>query len=252
MVNHSERAHAKYSASGAERYFACPGSVPLSEGLPDQTNKKAAEGTRAHEVLEGIVKKSLQLKVNPQFPVEPSDARLPSEMVLHTLHVAAHILRLKYEMGAELLVEAKVSLDFIHPEAWGSLDYAILDHFGTLHILDFKYGRSLVSPKENLQFLFYALGAAFKYDWNFKKVRMWTLQPRAPRFEGYTFWEITMKELMAYIPKFQRAIRRVETHPEEYREGGHCFFCKAKAICPLKTQQKVEKAKAVFSPIRKK
>ena len=53
---HKQRAHSKFSASGAERWFACPGSVELSEGVPDKETEWSKEGTLAHEVLEEIMK----------------------------------------------------------------------------------------------------------------------------------------------------------------------------------------------------
>lgn len=150
------------------------------------------------------------------------------------------------------MVEQRVFLDFIHPEAFGTLDYAIADVFGTLHVMDYKYGKYLVSPEKNLQFIFYALAIAYLYSWNFKKVRMWSLQPRVRGFDGnYSFWEITIEELKNYVLKFQRAVDRVEKYPDKYKEGSYCFFCPAKKICPLKQGVRNEKTKNAFlsSPI---
>ena len=41
-------AHSKLSASGAERWMRCPGSIAMSEGLPDTSSVAADEGTAAH------------------------------------------------------------------------------------------------------------------------------------------------------------------------------------------------------------
>lgn len=236
---HGERKHAKLSASGAERWVYCPGSIALSEGMQPKDNVYSLEGTLAHEVVEAFILKR-------GFPEGTT-----KEMVMHAKNASDHILRLHDEAKhAELLVEEKVYLDFIHPEAFGTLDYAVVEHFGTLQILDFKYGKSPVSPKENLQFLFYALAVGYKYDWNFNKVRMWTLQPRVAGFEGYTFWEITTRELMGYISVFRDAARRVEQKTADYAEGKWCYFCVAKAKCPLKQQRNDEKAMTLFKPWR--
>lgn len=235
MKPHGERKHAKFAASSAERYFNCPGSVALSEGIPPKDNIYSLEGTRAHEVLESIVTSK---------PI-PDGATL--EMIGHAKRAAKFILDLHEKAThADLMVEEKVRLDFVHPEAFGTLDYAIVEHFGTLQVLDFKYGKSLVSPVENLQFLFYALGVAHRFDWNFKRVKMWTLQPRVSGFDGYSFWEITISELKEYIHEFKSAIERVEKSPDVYVEGKHCHWCVAKAKCPIKQEGKLDKAIALF------
>lgn len=244
---HSGRKHSRFSASGFERISKCSGSVALSEGLPDKDNVWSLEGTKAHEVLEKIL--NLLQKNNTINAVDKAvfGRDVPREMFDYGLHAAKHILTLHYKAaGSDLMVESRVTLEFIHPEAFGSLDAAVVDHFGTLHILDYKYGMSLVSPRENLQFLFYALAVAYKYRWNFKKVRMWTLQPRVRGFDGYTFWEITIEELKKYVPVFKEAIERVEKYPNKYTEGEHCHWCRAKSICPLKVQGKLDAAIEIF------
>lgn len=240
IQSHGERKHAKFSASGAERWANCSGSVALSEGIPPKSNVYSIEGTLAHEVLEATM------------TMRPHPPGTTSEMAMHAAHAARFMGDLYPQTkNTELLIEKKVSLGFIHPEAFGTLDYAIVEHFGTLQILDFKYGKALVSPVENLQFLFYALAVAHQYDFNFSRVKMWTLQPRVAGFNGYSFWEITIQELKAYIKTFQDAIKRVEENPDVFVEGPWCYFCVAKSKCPIKQQEKAEKAIAFFQPIQK-
>jgi hypothetical protein len=241
-VSQKERAHSKFSASGAERWFNCPGSVELSEGLPDTTSPAAEEGTQAHEVLE------VTLKCD-EFLFPGVDPRAPREMVKYADEAAKFIRGLAKQTNSEFLVEDRAHLDFIHPEAFGTLDSAVLDHFGTLHVIDYKYGKGyVVSPKENLQMIFYALALAHKYDWNFSRVRLWIIQPRAKGYDGPVFWDISIDELREYVPKFEDAVARVELSPE-FKEGNHCFFCKAKKICPLKLESKNNKAGLIFGDL---
>lgn len=237
---HSTRAHSKFSASGAERWFNCPGSVQLSEGLPDKPNIYAEEGTRAHEVLEAIIR----LKAPPLEGLTTEKAK---EMFRHCINTAEFIRSLcKKNPDAELLIEEKVFLGFLHEEAFGTLDYSLLDYFSTLHVLDFKYGMTFVSPVKNLQFIFYAIAVAYAHHWNFKRVRMWTLQPRIKGFDGFPYWEISIEELREYVDDFRGAIQDVIHQPDLFVEGSWCHWCKAKSICPLKQEKKFDKAKQIF------
>lgn len=244
--NHAERKHSKFSASGAERYFKCPGCVELSEGLPDKSSPWALEGTEAHEVLESILKAMSE-------DSRPADRRLdypgkPIEMVRIAFGAAHFVFNLHQRLRrSELLVESRVFLDFVHPEAFGTLDSAVVDHFGTLHVLDFKYGAGVtVSPVGNLQMIFYAMALANVHAWNFKRVRMWIIQPRVKSYSGPLYWEIGILELKGWVETFKRAIDRVIENPRLYVEGPHCHWCKAKSICPLKRQAKFDEAQLVF------
>lgn len=235
---HSTRKHSKFSASGAERWLNCCGSVALSEGLPDKDTPWSKEGTRAHEVLESVLNGMVKYK-----------ARVSSinEMDLHAINTSKFITSLivQHQGNADLLIEEKLGLPFIHPDMFGTVDVGLAAHYDTLHVLDYKYGRSPVSPIENLQMITYGLALAWKYNWDFPKVRLWIMQPRvgdgAP-----TFWDLSMKKLKSYVPMFKRGVDRVLTEPKTYKEGDWCHFCKAKNICPLKQESRIEKTVRAF------
>lgn len=230
---HSERAHSKFAASGAKRWFECPGSVELSEGQPDIETPQSKEGTQAHEVLEDFLK-TLKIGMDLQFL-----ENTPTEMLNHARDARDFIRNLLIKSPqAELLAEKRVYLDFIHPEMFGTFDASIIEYFGTLHIFDYKYGKYLVSPKKNLQMLFYAIGMAYLHHWNFLKARLWIIQPRAKGYDGPLFWDVPILELKAYVPVFRKAVNRVLKNPT-LKEGEWCFFCRAKSICPLKLKKKV-------------
>jgi hypothetical protein len=239
VIHHQERKHSKYSASGAERWFNCPGSVSLSEGLPDKESPWSREGTQAHEVLEQVLLKSLHGQAGVW----------QGEMGLMAMNAARFITGIWSKAPhSDLLVETRISLPFIHPEMFGTFDSAVVDYFGTLHVFDYKYGAGhSVSPTGNLQMIFYGIGLAAKYNWNFSRVRLWIIQPRIRGYDGPTFWELPIEKLKSYVRTFVDAVRRVENCPDTYNEGPWCHWCKAKTICPLKNEQKLEKAKAVFS-----
>lgn len=246
MGKHSERAHSKYSASGAERWFECAGSVELSEGIPDKPSKWAEEGTRAHELLE----KFLKMLISGGFIVRPrSTPDYPEEMILYAEKTARFIYDLyKRTPGSEILVETKIYLDFINPAMFGTFDGAVIDHFGTLHVFDFKYGAGVtVSPRSNLQMIFYALGLAYLHHWNFKKVRVWIDQPRIRGYDGPVYWELSTMALKPWADIFRKRVLYVEKNPNEFKEGAWCHWCRAKGVCPPKRAAKVAKAAEVFS-----
>lgn len=251
MTAHAERAHSKFAASAAERWFNCPGSVELSEGLPDKSSPWAQEGTRAHELLELILRFFLAggIGANPSFLAARAGA--PQEMIRHCEQTAQFIIKLwKSLSGSDILVETKIFLDFIHAEMFGTFDGAVIDHFGTLHVFDFKFGAGVaVSPRDNLQMIFYAIGLAHKYQWNFKRVRVWIIQPRIRGYDGPVFWELQTLRLKSWVHTFRKAVERVIAEPDTFVEGSWCHWCKAKSICPLKKRAKLEAAQMVFGRV---
>jgi hypothetical protein len=246
MAKHGERAHSKFSASGAERWLNCPGSVALSEGVPDKSSPWAIEGTRAHELLERLMRAAIQNRASLIGSV-PATA-YPREMVSHATAAANFMLGLHNRTpDSELLVETRVHLKFIHPEMFGTFDGAVIDYFGTLHVFDFKYGSGhAVSATKNVQMIFYALGLAYAHHWNFKRARVWIIQPRIKGYDGPTYWEIPIMELKKYVDVFTRGVEQVEKFPDKYVAGPWCHWCKAKTKCPLKREVKFDKARTVF------
>lgn len=243
-VEHAGRAHSKFSASGSERWMNCSGSVKLNEGIVSKSSIWAKEGEEAHEVLEKMLKILLDPRGGDIFAVPARD----DQMWDHGSKAASFIRALvKKNPHAEALIETRIYLDFIHPEMFGTFDSAVVDHFGTLHIFDYKYGVGPVSPVRNLQLIFYGMGLAYRYNWNFKRVKLWIIQPRIKGYEGPLFWEVPILELKEkWVPEFEKGVERVERFPNKLAEGSWCHWCGAKSICPLKKDSKNKKAALVF------
>lgn len=251
-MNHTERKHAKYSASSMERLEACPASAEASEGIPDKSNPWSIEGTEAHDVLEQILTVSRAAGAHRIFYPKFSSGT-DKTMIHHATHAANFILGIWGKApGSTLLVEDKVDLEFIHPDTGGSLDSSVVEEFGVLDVFDYKYGVKMVSPVQNLQMLTYAVGIAHKYNWNFKRIRMWIIQPRVRGYDGPMFWEIPTIEMKnVYLPRIEKIIDRAVNESDAFVEGPHCHWCKANkpGKCPLKTENKLEKAKSIFTPV---
>lgn len=252
-AGHSERKHSRFSASGAERWMSCPGSVALNETVPSRTNVWAVEGTKAHEVLEATLK--LELAGSTREAIREYQATVldkPREMVDYADQAAAFVTDLYYkDPGSEILLETRVMLDFLHPDAFGTFDIAVAEHFDTLHLMDYKYGAGVaVSPVKSLQLIFYSLALAYKWRWNFTTVRHWIIQPRVKGYEGPLYWDAPIEDIKGkYLDLFAEGIARVEREPDRYVEGKWCHWCNAKSICPLKKKVKFVDADLAFSPI---
>ncbi len=248
---HEGRKHSKWPASGAERWTECYGSVSLSEGIPDRPNKYSEAGTIAHEVLEALGR--IELSGYDGAEIEENKS-IVKKVTPEELKVISSVSQFMFDLHyknprSEFLIETRINLDFIHPEMFGTFDGAVIDHFGTLHIFDFKWGVSPVSPKRNLQLIYYALGLAHIHHFNFKNATLWIAQPRIPGYEGPLSWSITMTELLNYIPFFETAVRRTIERPTEFREGPWCHWCKAKDVCPLKRDARIGKLSNIFKPL---
>ena len=238
------KAHAKYSASGAKRWLACPGSVHLSEGIPSTESAAAKHGTQAHELLEMLLNAWIDNKNQDVFFRD-----YPEKTVEDVCEVAEAITSLVSE-GAELLCETKVSLEFVGPDMFGTVDAAIIEHFKKLTVIDFKYGISPVHPKDNPQLIYYALGLAHKYHYEFETIELRIIQPRA-KVGGETTrtHTMTMKELKEWAAIFSDGRRAAEDFVAPLVMGDHCFFCPARPICPKHTEKREFQAALDFDGI---
>ncbi len=226
----AKKTHSIYSASGAEIWVNCPGSVSLSEKAPEQVDGPyAEEGTRAHEVFEYVLKYP---KKDPRAKFK-NKKLYPTDMLEHCEQCAVTVQKYRPKVAHEFLVERKVDLKWIDKDFGGTLDVTILVEFGILYIIDFKYGAGIpVDPEDNLQLISYALAVAHEYDYSFTKVILLVVQPRAEHVDGpIRRWETNCKTLKEYAVKFKKAIAETKKKDAALIPGDHCRWCKAKSIC---------------------
>lgn len=244
-IEDGKKLHAKFSASGSERWLNCPGSVRLSEKAPKQVDSRhAAEGTDAHTCLETFMKNPSKL-----FSVSRMlERKYPGSMIQHALDTYQQILKL-VPPGAELLCETEVRLDFVEPGMFGTVDAAIVDLFGTLWVIDFKYGAGrLVNPDENSQAIYYALGIAYSYDFNFERVRLAIAQPRIVHKNGtFRTWDIEIPTLKKWTKTFKDGVEACKDDFAPLNQGRWCFFCPAQTICPAINEKQYDHAQSIFN-----
>lgn len=245
-----EKAHAKFSPSGSDRWLECPGSIALSEKAPPEVEGPwAEEGTRAHSCLEDFFTMTKAGTSIKQCFVQLYKKYNDYAMVDHAGDAFKEISEMAPE-GAEVLSESKIDISpFTTKGQFGTCDALIVQEFGKLSVIDFKYGAGVpVDVVDNTQLILYALGAAHRFDNNFSEVEMVIIQPRAEHASGNTTrtWLVTMDELLEWAPKFKAAAKLALKPNAALSAGDHCRWCRAKVICPEISTKAMSKAKVAF------
>jgi hypothetical protein len=243
--NQEDRAHARFSPSGASRWINCPGSIQLSERVeevfPQEDSPFAAEGTLAHDLCELLTRRELGLisadaAADTYTGIEGRCTQNKwdfDEMLKHAEDFRDYVLDISLCGGGEVLIEQRVSLEKHKIEGcWGRLDIAIMEPFGTLHVIDFKYGKGVaVSADINYQLIAYGLGAIAEHqeEYCFEEVKYHIFQPRI--YGGNSTYTQEIDVAMEYVGIFQRAIEQANTPFAEKRSGDWCRWCQGKPLC---------------------
>ena len=259
--------HAQFSPSGAKKWMACPGSVAMEFGEPDDSNEYSDEGTAAHalaamcltenrlpaaflgrqlRVVDGVYDPTGQARVLKTQRTFPVDAGMVE-------HVTTYVLRVReYAERGELLVEERVPIGHITDEedAEGTADgVVVLSDGATLEfqVHDLKFGRGVpVSAVKNPQGMFYLLGALQKFEPIYGRPSRLRFVIHQPRRDYLGEWDCTYDELMAFAAEARERAKvarfafeqRLAWMPKKetgyLTPGQHCDdnFCKARAKCP--------------------
>ncbi len=236
--------HAKYSPSKSKQWLECPGSMALSDKAPPpRESEYALEGTAAHECLEFLLKNNNK----PLAAAGYCRRKYGTQITAHGEWAVKEIMKLKVK-GALVLSETKSDMTHIDPGFYGTTDAAIVDLFGTLHVIDFKYGVGIaVDAEENTQMLAYSIGIAHAHDYNFENVCMTILQPRAAHPNGpVRSWTIPIEQLKNWESNFEYGIEQCKKPDAPLRPGDWCRFCSASCICPEISKKALVSAQIAF------
>ena len=246
-------AHAILSASGASRWMACTPSARLEEQFPDSTSEYAREGTLAHELCELKIRKNLiepmhtrtynsKLKKIKEHELWQDEINKHTDTYLEYIQGLVH----SYNCTPAVMVEKKVDFSSYVPDGFGTADCIIIAE-GTLHVIDFKYGKGVaVSAENNPQMKLYGLGAYLEYSFLYAidKVKMTIVQPR---LDDISECEISTTELMEWAEEVVKPLAEKAYKGEgTYIAGNHCKFCRAKATCRERARMNLETSKFDF------
>jgi len=236
--------HAKLSPSAAERWMNCPGSVVLSEGMPEKSSEFAEEGTKAHALAEALL----------LGEAATGDIDMTENVLVYVDYVQS--------LGGDLHVEQRVH---VNEHVYGTADAVVWQPAAeALHIVDLKYGAGVpVEVDGNLQLKIYALAALLEFKYPARTVTATIVQPRCPHSDG-PVRSVTydVVDLCDFHADLMDAVARVQVATnDQYGETAEdfaaehlqpsekgCRWCLAAPKCPAIKGKAQELAKQVFAP----
>ncbi len=242
----SKKKHSKLGASSAKRWISCPGSVALVDMVPPlPPTKYSIEGTAAHELAD-ICLTDFKKAPSEFIGQKLNGYTVTEDMAKHVDGYVAYIQTLLRKTKGELLIEVPFHLSHLHPELYGTCDAVIMEPFGTLHVIDFKYGAGLfIDVERNEQVMYYALGALPLGD--FSGVTIHIYQPRVgDDIEPGRSWDCSVSELLEFGKFLRDAALKARKKDAPLKTGDHCRFCAAAAICPEMHKTAVNTAQLDF------
>ena len=240
--------HALLSASSSHRWLNCPPSARLCEGYDDKGSNFAAEGSDAHSLCEYKLRKALGMEAkDPTEDLTWYDAEMEESASGYAAFVMELVAEAKKTCSDPVvLIEQRLDYSKYVQSGFGTGDCVLIAD-GTLHIVDFKYGRGvLVEAEDNPQMKLYALGALEIFDclYDIDTVSLTIYQPRRANVSTFT---LTRQELLDWaetvlVPTAELAY----AGDGEYHCGEWCQFCKAKADCRERARANMELARYEF------
>lgn len=232
--------HSVLSASSAERWLVCPGSVRLSNGIEDrETSLYAAEGTAAHYILSKLLTgnpdlgafEGVALVENIEVPItqELLGAVYDTLKWIYSQRMPGDVVK-----SEQSITSAVRDLD---PDFGGTADVLVLrKSAGLIWVIDYKHGAGVYVPvQNNAQLKYYALGALLSTPGDYGQVRVSIAQPRIECDEGrFRSWDFSAFDLLDFATQISHAAKRTRAPDAELVPGDHCkaTWCPARRICP--------------------
>lgn len=239
--------------SNLARIIACPASLRLCDGVRDESNTYADEGTAAHMLGERCAKDgtipaehySAMIEVNGvDYPVD-------NEMALAVTHYVTAMRRI-IPKAEHVWFERKIQIPFIGNS--GTADFVAVNYAeGWIEMIDYKHGKGVyVSEKNNAQFFSYALGAVMDESiWprhlpDPEKITVTCAQPRFEDAYPVRSQTVDVESLTWWrTERLEPALAKGADPATQVSAGDHCRFCPARRakICPAGLRVKFQRPK---------
>lgn len=255
------KGHSSLGASSANRWFECPGSVALVKMSPQQPqNKYAACGTYCHKILEDCFNedKDPWSYLGDEYfggTISEDDIQAVEDAIKFLENKVKYVSR-KYS-GAKVLKEVEFEITVLHPDLWGTSDIVIYTRcLSFLGVYDYKHGTKRVKAEDNVQLMYYMLGAINflgrnrmpMFDWGdvFGNLELGIIQPRVRgKNKEPEIWNPSAKDLNDFALTLEQKAKATEKS-KTYAQGAHCYWCSGKALCPEIYNSKLTEAKNDF------
>ncbi len=252
--------HAKLSASGAELWMNCPGSVHMAELFPESSSLAAEEGTLAHALAETLIDARLSEELGAPYAFgkdfEAHEARVTDFYQKHpemegtyagmkkTLEPYVDFIFEEFgelrrrDPAAELMTEQHVDFRDVVPGGFGTSDVVLIGD-NVCEVIDLKYGKGVpISAIGNPQIKLYAYGTmtAFSLAYDFDTVKTVIYQPR---LDSVTSQDMTAADLQKWADYVVApAAKKALSKKPEYHPGAWCksHFCPGAGTCKARAK----------------
>lgn len=253
----TEEQHAKYSPSQLKRIIACPASVHMSEGMVDEGNEYAEEGTMLHEVMaESLTDFIIRDTAYPKVII-PSGQELTNEQTRAIEDCFDYFLDIyrPLELVSKPVVslEVKTSLSYLgFADCYGTADAVIReptkgDKPYRIHVIDWKFGHVVEEVKDNPQLMAYALGSfeSMTHLVKHKEVVTHIVQPRLNNMSSFTY---SIAELIKQFNKELALALRNAMNADTFCTPGavQCQWCLANGICRARFEPAMATAQDLY------
>lgn len=244
--------HALLSASAAERWMNCPGSVSATKDLPATTSVYAEEGTLAHSLCElklcklfGIPKPMKRTEWQESWAKIKADPLYQPEMESCSDTYVEHIQETAMACGHRpaIFVEQLVDFSEYVPGGFGTSDCIMVTET-VLHVFDYKHGQGVpVSAVDNKQLKLYAIGACMWVKIFFPNIGTVVLHVIQPRLNNVSVWTTSLTDLLTWAENEVRPAAKMALRDDAPFVPGEkqCRFCGIRATC----RARMENAQAV-------
>jgi len=220
-------AHSILSPSSFHRTIECPGSAQYEEHFPNKSSEAALEGTAMHALCEEVLKAG-SFDVDDYGGLKVEGFEITDERAESAQLALDYVKRLYIPAVHKLHTEQKLPLPYRETDN-GTCDVIIRELFGELIVIDYKFGRRLVSAQVNPQLRIYALSAMLRYPGEYDQIRIQVIQPR---INNYDYEVIAPSKLLEWADTtmYPAATRAMAENPP-YKAGSHCLYCRAAPVC---------------------
>lgn len=241
--------HSVFSASSAERWGNCPGSIPYSAGIPRSSSGAADEGTAGHMLADDCLKQGTEPQdyVGEFYDVDGTAIEITDDLADAVQLYVDYVRGISGVRLTEVRVYYAQLLGVDTEEGFGTTDTLIVAG-RVLHVIDAKFGRRYVDPIKNKQMILYAAGALDALEAvgeadQIEEIQLHVVQPRVSTKP--IPYVMPVAELREHVKDLRERAQRVVAAQFTFQPGDtkwqneylipgeyQCQWCPAAATCP--------------------